>query len=62
MVVIMLFTRQGCCETELPHLLKMGLADGRQAQEKMLNIVSLQGNAHRNHNETPPHTHQHVYI
>lgn len=30
---------------------------GQQALEKVLNIISRQGNANQNHNAVPPHTH-----
>ena len=33
-------------------------ADGKQAQEKMLNAANHQGNANQNHSDISPHTSQ----
>ena len=35
--------------------------DGQQAYEKMLNIISYQGNANQNYNEVSPHSGQNGY-
>jgi hypothetical protein len=32
-----------------------------QADEKMFNIINLQGKANKSHNEISPHTHQNSY-
>ena len=33
-----------------------------QADEKMFNIINLQGKANKSHNEISPHTHQNSYF
>src|SRR3712207_1138454 len=38
--------------------LQRSYTDGQQAYEKMLNIISYQGNANQNYNEVSPHSGQ----
>ena len=49
-------------ERELTNIFQRRHTDYQKAGEKMLNVISYQGNANQNHNELLPHTWQMAII